>query len=191
MKKALLFARDIIELYIPIISFLAMFIAFILQVFFRYVIRHPLTWSMEVIVVGFVWTVVFGACYTMRHRGHVKFTMLYDRLKPKPAAVIRLLGNIIIALTFISLVYATVNYALFIGFQKTAVFRISYTFVFMPFAYFLVSITGYTLSELLEDIRVIRGKLPDSVDHAQAIRAVTDFEAAAGSAASVDKGAAA
>jgi TRAP-type C4-dicarboxylate transport system permease small subunit len=165
MKKILFFVRDIIEKYVPVFSFIAMFAAFIMQVFFRYIIRHPLTWSMEIIVIGFVWTVVFGACYTMRRRGHVKFTMIYDRLSPVPAAVLRMLGNIIIVVTFASLVFASYNYSFFISFQKTAVFRISYVFIFMPFVYFLCSIIGYTLSEIIEDIKVISGRTADSNDH--------------------------
>jgi TRAP-type C4-dicarboxylate transport system permease small subunit len=165
MKKVLLFLRDIIELYLPVVSFTVMFLTFILQVFFRYVIRHPLTWSMEIIVIGFVWTVIFGACYTMRRKSHVKFTMIYDRLAPRPAALVRMLGNIIIAGTFISLVWASWKYSLFLGFQKTAVFRISYTVIFIPFAYFLVSITGYSVSEIIEDIKVLKGIIPDSGDH--------------------------
>jgi TRAP-type C4-dicarboxylate transport system permease small subunit len=165
MKKTLLFIRDIIEKYIPVFSFAVMFVTFIMQVFFRYVIRHPLTWSMEVIVIGFVWTVVFGACYTMRLKSHVKFTMIYDRLPPVPAAVIRMAGNSIIAATFASLVAASYKYSFFIGFQKTSVFRISYTFIFMPFVYFLCSVIGYTLSEIFEDVKVISGKIVDSNDH--------------------------
>jgi TRAP-type C4-dicarboxylate transport system permease small subunit len=165
MKKILLFIRDIIEKYIPVFSFAVMFVTFIMQVFFRYVIRHPLTWSMEIIVVGFVWTVVFGACYTMRYRSHVKFTMIYDRLPPVPAAVIRMVGNIIIVVTFASLVFASYKYSLFISFQKTSFFRISYAFIFMPFVYFLCSIIGYTLSEIIEDLKVISGKIADSKDH--------------------------
>jgi TRAP-type C4-dicarboxylate transport system permease small subunit len=165
MKKILFFIRDIIEKYVPVFSFAAMFVTFIMQVFFRYIIRQPLTWSMEIIVIGFVWTVVFGACYTMRRRSHVKFTMIYDRLPPIPAAVIRMIGNSIIAGTFACLVSAAYRYSFFVGFQKTAVFRISYTVIFMPFVYFLCSIIGYTISEIIEDIKVITGRIPDSVDH--------------------------
>ncbi|MDR2095841.1 MAG: TRAP transporter small permease subunit [Treponema sp.] len=165
MKKILFFIRDVIEKYVPVFSFALMFMTFIIQVFFRYVIRHPLTWSMEIIVIGFVWTVVFGACYTMRRRSHVKFTMIYDRLPPVPAAVIRMLGNLIIAITFTSLVSAAYKYSFFVGFQKTSFFRISYTFIFMPFVYFLCSIIGYTLSEIFEDIKVITGKIHDSAEH--------------------------
>ncbi|MDR1862354.1 MAG: TRAP transporter small permease subunit [Treponema sp.] len=169
MKKNLLFirdiVRDIIEKYVPVFSFAVMFVTFIMQVFFRYIVRRPLTWSMEVIAIGFVWTVVFGACYTMRLKSHVKFTMIYDRLPPVPAAVIRTAGNSIIAAAFASLVVASYKYSFFIGFQKTSVFRISYTFIFLPFVYFLCSVIGYTLSEIVEDINVISGKTADSTDH--------------------------
>ncbi|MDR1932107.1 MAG: TRAP transporter small permease [Spirochaetales bacterium] len=168
MKKILLFLRNIFEVYIPAVSFIIMFLTFILQIFFRYVIHDPLTWSMEIIVIGFVWTVTFGACYTMRQRSHVKFSMIYDRLSPRPAAVIRMLGNILITAAFASLVTASWKYSFFIGFQKTAVFRISYTLIFLPFVYFLCSITGYTCKELIEDIRVIKGVAGDSEDHAKA-----------------------
>jgi TRAP-type C4-dicarboxylate transport system permease small subunit len=165
MKKGLSILRDIFEFYIPIISFILMFVSFLLQVFFRYVVRLPLTWTQEIIVQGFIWTVLFGACYTMRTRSHIKFTMIYDRLRPKPAAVIRMLGNIIIVITFLLLVIPSYRYAFFVGFQKTAVFRISFTFMFISFVYFLCSIIGYTIIEIIEDIKVIRGIIPDSKDH--------------------------
>jgi len=165
MKKVLLFIRNIFELYIPVTSFIIMFLVILVSVFFRYVVRHPLTWSMEITVVGFVWTVIFGACFTMRQRAHIKFSLIYDRLKPRPAAVFRMLGNIIIAGVFISLVYASWNFSLFMGYQKTAVFRIPLTYVYLPFVYFLCSISAYTVTEIIEDIKVLRGIIPDSVDH--------------------------
>jgi len=167
VKKLLLTLRNIIELYIPAVSFIIMFITFILQVFFRYVIGHPLTWTNEVIVIGFVWTVIFGACYTMRCKAHVKFTLVYDKMAPKPAAWCRLLGNLIIVMTFIALIIPSYRYSFFVSFQMTPVFRISYTVIFLPFVYFISSIVGYTISEMLEDLKVIRGRIQDSEEHAK------------------------
>jgi TRAP-type C4-dicarboxylate transport system permease small subunit len=167
MKKILLFLRDVVELYIPVVAFMTMFIAFIVQVFFRYVVRHPLTWTNEVIVIGFVWTVILGACYTMRRRSHVKFTLLYDKLGPKAASWSRMLGNILIAGTFAALIIPSYRYSLFMSFEKTAVFRLPLTPVFIPFVYFLCSITVYTVTEIVEDVRVLSGRLPDSKDHSE------------------------
>jgi len=165
MKRVLFFIRDVFELYIPVASFTVMFLIILTQVFFRYVLRYPLTWSMEITVMGFVWTVIFGACYTMRQRAHIKFTLIYDRLKPRPAAIFRMLGNIIIVGIFLSLVLASLRFSFFMGFQRTAVFRIPFTYLFLPFVYFLCSISAYTIAEIVEDIKVLRGLIPDSVDH--------------------------
>jgi TRAP-type C4-dicarboxylate transport system permease small subunit len=168
MKKVLFFIRDLFEYYLPIFGFLLMFTSFILQVFFRYIVRHPLTWTQETIVLGFIWVVVHGACYTMRRGSHIKFTLFYDRLKPRTAAIFRLLGNIIIIITFAALIIPSWKYSFFVGFQKTAIFRIPLTVMFISFVYFLCSTIGYTLMEIIEDIKVIRGSLPDSKDHQSA-----------------------
>ena len=165
MKKLFHLVRDIFEIYIPAVAFMAMFVSFVLQVFFRYFINMPLTWTQDIIVIGFVWTVLFGACYTMRVGRHVKFTMIYDMLKPKGAAFSRLLGDLIILVAFIVLIVPSWNYSFFLYFQKTPVFRINYTYVFIPFVYLILSVIGYTVKEILEDIRILRGKLADSPDH--------------------------
>ncbi|MFA6731733.1 MAG: TRAP transporter small permease, partial [Sphaerochaeta sp.] len=53
----------------------------------------------------------------------------------------------------------------FLGFQKTPVLRVSYTWIFLPFTYFLLSIIGYTIKPVIEDWKVITGKLDDAFDH--------------------------
>jgi len=165
VKKVALFLRDVLEIYIPILSFTVLFLTFILQVFFRYVLNNPLTWTQDAIVIGFCWTVILGACYTMRKKGHVQFTMLYEAYSPKVAAWARLAGNLLIIVTFILMVIPSFRYAFFLGFQKTPVLRVSYTWIFLPFTYFLLSVIGYTIAPVIEDWKVIRGILPDSYDH--------------------------
>ncbi|MCK9330453.1 MAG: TRAP transporter small permease [Sphaerochaetaceae bacterium] len=165
VKKVLLFLRDVIELYIPMVSFCLLFLAFVLQVVSRYVFNHPFTWTNDVIVLGFCWSVILGACYTMRKKGHVQFTMLYDIYKPKVAALLRLLGNVIIIATFICLVIPSVKFSIFQNFQKTAVLRISLTWVFLPFAYFLCSVIGYSIEPCVEDVKVLMGIIPDAQEH--------------------------
>ncbi len=165
MKKILLFLREVMEVYLPIAAFVLLFLAFILQVFFRYVLRSPLTWTKDLIVLGFCWSVILGACYTMRQKGHVQFTMLYDAYSPKTAAWARLIGNLLIVISFAAMIVPSFNYAFFVGFQKTAALRISLTWFFLPFTYFLFSIIGYTIAPIIEDWKVITGKLADSFDH--------------------------
>lgn len=163
--KVFYVVRNIVEKLIPIIAFLLMFCSFILGVFFRYILNNPLTWTQDVIVVSFCWLVVLGASYTMRNKKHVKFTLLYESCSPKVAALLRLIGNLIIVITFAVIIVPSYNYCSFVAFQKTPTLRISYYWVFFPFLYFLISTIIYTIPELIEDVKIITNKLFDSKDH--------------------------
>ncbi len=160
LKNLLLKLRDIIEIWIPSIMFTIMFLVFVAQVIARYVFKNPFTWSYEVTVTGFAWTVILGACYAMRARTHVTFTMIYDSVKPKTGAILRLCGNILIIVAFIMLIIPTVRYLKFVSFQLTAVFRIPLSFIYAPFAYFLCSVIGYTITDIRTDIKLLSGKTP-------------------------------
>ncbi|MCD5414381.1 MAG: TRAP transporter small permease [Clostridiales bacterium] len=150
--------RSLIEIYVPVVTFTVMFITFIIQITMRYVFKNPLTWTFEITVICFSWTVIFGACYAMRDRSHVKFTLIYDSLSKRKAAIARALGNLIIVTAFSLLIIPSYRFIAFMSFQSTAVFSVKLSWIFMPFLYFLVSIILYTFEELIEDYSVIRGK---------------------------------
>lgn len=148
--------RDIIEIYVPMAAFLTMFLTFILQIIMRRVFNNPLTWAYEVTVIGFIWTVILGACYAQRYRAHVKFTLIYDMLSKEKAAIVRALGNLIIVVAFILLIVPSYKYVTFMSFQSTSVFKIKLSWIFMPFVYFLISISLYTIEEIVEDYKILR-----------------------------------
>lgn len=164
IKRSLCILRDFFEIYVPIISFLVMFLTFIIQIVARYIFKFPLTWAYEVTVIGFSWSVIFGACYAMRSRSHVKFTLIYDMLSPKTAAFTRLLGNIIIAVAFFMLIVPSYDYVNFMSFQSTSVFKVKLSYIFAPFVYFVVAMLGYTLTEIAEDFLTLIGKSKESGD---------------------------
>jgi len=155
LSKFINVLRDIIEIYTPILTFSVMFLIFIVQIISRYAFSYPLTWSYEVTVIGFSWTVILGACYAMRTDNHVKFTLLYDLLSTKKAAVLRLLGNLIIIVAFILLIVPSARYVTFMNFQSTAVLKIKLSWIFAPFVYFLISIIMYTFNEIMEDFKIL------------------------------------
>lgn len=167
LKDILLKARDVAEIYIPCSAFIVMFVVFVAQVISRYVFKFPLTWAFEVTVWGFAWTVILGACYAMRSRSHVTFTMIYDAVPPKVASILALSGNILIVVALAILIIPSCQYIKFMFFQKTPVFRIPLTIVFAPFAYFLCSIIGYTISDIIKEIKSIKNPSPAPSENSQ------------------------
>lgn len=158
IKRVFYILRDVIEIYVPLMAFAVMFLTFILQIVARYVFKYPLTWAYEITVIGFSWSVIFGACYAMRSRSHVKFTLIYDMLTGKKAAVLRMLGNMIILVAFVALFIPSIEYVKFMDFQSTSVFKIKLSWIFSAFIYFVISMVGYTLSEIVEDVQILLGK---------------------------------
>ena len=175
-KKILLKLRDFAEIYLPCGAFIVMFVVFVAQVISRYVFNFPLTWAYEVTVWGFSWTVILGACYAMRARSHVTFTMIYDAVPKKVGAVLCLLGNILIVIALAILIIPSCDYIKFMFFQKTSVFRIPLTVIFAPFAYFLCSIIGYTIKDILSEVKTLRAPAsePTTPDEANASQASTE-----------------
>ena len=55
----------------------AMFVAFMLQIIFRYVINVPLEWTQEACLTTWLWAVFWGAAFNLRERDHVRFDVLY------------------------------------------------------------------------------------------------------------------
>ena len=100
-KKAGAIILDIVEKYIPAITFGVMFSLFILQIFFRYFLNNPLTWPYELTLFAFIWTLMLGAGNAMRSDDHVEFGVIYDKLYSKGQCWFRVLGNTLVTVAFI------------------------------------------------------------------------------------------
>lgn len=55
----------------------AMFIAFLLQIFSRYVLQEPFGWTLELCLILWVWIVFFGCAFNVREKEHVTFDLFY------------------------------------------------------------------------------------------------------------------
>ena len=121
MKKFGIFILNLLEIYIPISTFIIMFSVFILQIFYRYILNNPLSWTYEVTVLGFLWTTLLGACYVRRIHSHICFDMAYQNRSEKVKIVFRLTGNTLVIIGCLIGVFPTYQYLLDMSIEKTAV----------------------------------------------------------------------
>ncbi len=64
-----------------------MFVAFIIQIFFRYVANFPVGWTQELSVILWLWLVLFGAAFVVREREEIRFDIIYGAVGPKARRV--------------------------------------------------------------------------------------------------------
>ncbi len=147
------FERGIASLFISIIA-----VALIINVFFRYVLRSPLTWPVEIVSFLFPWFVYLGASYGVREGAHIRLTHHITLLPGGAQLVIRVIADI--CWLFYSVVMTVQGIRLvqsMFEFQyMSQVFPISKAYVYMiiPLAFSLMS-----LRVLFHIVSLVRGKM--------------------------------
>ena len=155
--RILLKALDVLEIYIPTISFALMFVVFIIEIAYRYLIV-PLTWTMEFSLMAFIWTTLFGACWALRDDSHVVFGLVYDSVGPQAQRLIRIAGNGLMFIAFCIALYPSWKFVAFMGFKKADVMQISMSLVFSPYVAFTVLTIGRTGYSLWNDVRSLMSR---------------------------------
>jgi TRAP-type C4-dicarboxylate transport system permease small subunit len=77
---------------LAIAIFVAMFACVLAQVFFRYFLGSPLTWSDELARYLFVWCALLGWVVAARRRSHLAVTIGRERMSPRARATLQLVG---------------------------------------------------------------------------------------------------
>lgn len=85
---------------ISMLLVVAMTVAFIaallLQVFYRYALNAPLTWSEELATLLFVWATLLAAATAIRTNDTLRLTFIEDALAPRRAAVLRAIQQVLV-----------------------------------------------------------------------------------------------
>ena len=118
--------------------FATMFGAFMVQVFSRYVLNDPVTWTLELCSLAYVWGVCFTAGALVREREHIAFDMLYQHVRPRPRRWLAIASTGLVALLFLAGLPGTVDFVVFMGRMRTLDLRIPFDIVFSCFVLFLV-----------------------------------------------------
>jgi TRAP-type C4-dicarboxylate transport system permease small subunit len=138
----------------------AMFVSFILQIFFRYVINLPVAWTEEVCVIGWLWGILWGAGFVTRNSEDVRFDMVYG-LVPRPVkrGFTVLASAAIVIILALSLPGAW-SYVSFMKVEKSASLGIRMDWMFSIYIAFALATIARHAHIVVE---ALRGRLVD--DH--------------------------
>ena len=92
------------------ISFIAMVALTCWQVFTRYILHNPSSWSEELVSYLFAWASLLGASLVTSERGHMNIPIIVDRMPAGARKVFEVFGELIaFAFSLIILVYGGVQ----------------------------------------------------------------------------------
>src|SRR3954447_2964787 len=97
-----------------------MFVSFIIQIFFRYVLNNPVGWTEEVIITAWLWTVLWGAAFILSEAEEIRFDIIYSNISENVRRVFTVMtGSVLVFLYGISLP-ASYSYVSFMKVERSA-----------------------------------------------------------------------
>ena len=117
----------------------AMFAVFLVQIVFRYLLNDPLGWSEELIIATWLWTVLWGAAFTLTESEEIRFDILYSQISERTRRVFTVItGLALVAMYGISLP-AAYNYVSFMKVEHSAYLRVPLNWMYSIFIVFTLA----------------------------------------------------
>ncbi len=117
-----------------------MFIAFLIQILFRYVLNWPAGWASELSTVMWIWLVLWGAAFVVRESDEIRFDIFYGGASPRARRIMMMvIAAAIVGLYSVSLP-AVWDYVSFMKVQRTSYLRIRYDWLYSIYVLFAVAV---------------------------------------------------
>lgn len=169
LKKIGLALLNFVEVVMPVMALLVIFISFIVNVVSRYIMNAPVNACYELCLAGLVWCLFLSAPYAARKHTNVAFTLLYDNMNAKGQILFRLAGNAFLIFCFAIMLYPCYDWIMFMARRYTAVLRIPLNIIYFPFVVFNALTLCHLIYDFVKDviilINAITGKAPLKKEH--------------------------
>ncbi|SON55678.1 TRAP-type C4-dicarboxylate transport system, small permease component [Hartmannibacter diazotrophicus] len=139
----------------------AVFISFILQILFRYVLAWPVGWTIEVSTLAWMWLVLWGAAFVVTERDEIRFDIIYGAVPDRVRRGFAVVTGLALILLLARSLPATIEYVEFMKVEKVSYIDIPLNYVFSIYVVFAVAAIVRYAWIIVE---AIRGRTPDLTD---------------------------
>lgn len=117
-----------------------MFVSFLLQIFFRYVLNQPLGWTEEVTVLCWVWVVLWSAAFLLSDADEVRFDIVYSAVPRGMRRVFVIVSSVAFVVLLAISVPATWRYIEFMKREHSAYFHMRFDILYSIYLIFVVAV---------------------------------------------------
>jgi TRAP-type C4-dicarboxylate transport system permease small subunit len=116
-----------------------MFAAFLIQIFFRYIMNLPVGWTQEFSVVLWLWLVLFGAAFVVGEKEEIRFDIIYGAVSANARRVMCIITAIVLIALYVISLPAVTDYVTFMKVEKTAYLKIRFDWLYSIYIIFVVA----------------------------------------------------
>ncbi len=143
--------EKLLPFLLKLIGFILVF-AILLQIFVRFIMIHPFSWTEELSRFSFIWFCFLGSAYALKKNLHLGIDYFYKKAAPATQRKIDLFIHLLILFFGILLCYYGTIMTRISSFQKSPILRLqmSYMYIVLPITggFFLI-LSGYRLYQLI------------------------------------------
>ncbi|WP_088347124.1 MULTISPECIES: TRAP transporter small permease subunit [Rhodomicrobium] len=142
-----------------------MFLAFIVQIVFRYLMNFPIGWTSELTVITWLWLVLWGAAFVVAEAEEIRFDLIYGAVGKRARRVLAIITALAMLVLYGMSLPAVVDYVTFMKVQSTAYLKIRFDWLFSIYVIFAVAVLIRYAWILW---RALLGKAPEEFDPTKA-----------------------
>ena len=160
-KRVIQTVMDAVEIFIPSVMIVTLFVAFLIQVASRYIFKNPLVWPYELSQMAYLWVITLGCNYAQRSDDNIVFSVVYDLVPGTVKKIFTVLSDAIICGVFLAVLPKVISFYEFYFTRYSTVFKLPLGLVYFGFLIFMViSILRYLndmVRGILELVRTKKG----------------------------------
>ncbi|WP_281978639.1 TRAP transporter small permease [Pseudorhizobium flavum] len=144
---------------------LMMFVVFILQIIFRYILNLSIGWTHEVSVALWIWIVLFGSAFVVREVDEIRFDLIWGGASDQSRRIMQIICAAALIFLFGISLPAIVDYVTFMKVESTAYLKIRFDYLYSIYVVFAIAMI---VRYMWLGFRAIRGNAPDAFDPTKA-----------------------
>jgi len=138
-----------------------MFVAFLVQIFMRYVLNWPVGWSAEVCALAWLWSILWVCSFDLKDRDQIRFDIVYAGLRQRRRQALTVVTSLVIATLYAISLPATLNYIGFMAVERSDYLDVRFDYLFALYGVFAVTMV---VRHLFQAWRALLGVPEGSAD---------------------------
>lgn len=139
----------------------AVFITFLLQIVFRYILAWPVGWTLEVSTLLWMWLVLWGAAFVVSEKDEIRFDLIYTSVSDRTRRGFTVVTAVVFVGLFVVAMPDVVSYVTFMKVESASYIDVRLDYLFSIYIIFAVAMIVRYLMLMWQ---AIRGKSPDIAD---------------------------
>jgi C4-dicarboxylate transporter, DctQ subunit len=127
---------------VAVLLLMGMFLAFMIQIVFRYVFNWPTGWTSELSILCWLWCVLWGAAFVTKERDEIRFDVIYGLLSDQMRRRLTVLTGLAILVIYGMSLPAVTDYVLFMKVEKTSYLKLRFDYAYFAYVIFAVAALG-------------------------------------------------